>query len=412
MNITELVQDNKNANKGTKRGHDAVRFSLEEYGAGRSILIDRKGRVIAGNKTAANAAAAGIVDVIVVKTTGEQLVAVQRTDLDLDDPTARELAIADNRTAEIGLTWDQANMADFAKELDLESFFTDAELKKVAPGFGSNNASNAAPEPPREPVTRLGDLYLLGDHRVLCGDATSATDVDRLLNGTKPLLMVTDPPYGVDYDPTWRDGKGGFSTAAVKQRGKVMNDDRADWREAWALFPGDVAYVWCASMHNDDVIQSLEAAGFVRRSHIIWVKQQGVFSRADYHWQHEPLWYAVRKGATGHWSGDRTQTTVWEIQTLNPTGNRDEERFGHGTQKPVECMLRPILNNSKPGDIVYDPFLGSGTTLIAAHSEGRSCYGLELDPAYCDVIVKRWEDATGEKAERITCQVADQNQPL
>jgi DNA modification methylase len=211
--------------------------------------------------------------------------------------------------------------------------------------------------------------------------------------------MVTDPPYGVSYDPTWRDGKGGFSTAAVKMRGSIANDDQADWREAWSLFPGDVCYVWHGALHSSLVAQSLIDCGFNIRSQIIWAKQQGVFSRGDYHWQHEPCWYAVKKGRTGHWAGDRKQSTVWEIQSLNPTGNRDEERVGHGTQKPVECMRRPILNNSQRGDIVYDPFLGSGSTLIAAESEDRICYGMELDPAYCDMIVGRWEKITGKKAE-------------
>ncbi len=414
LKIADLIQDDRNANKGTKRGHRAVADSLKLYGAGRSILIDKAGRIIAGNKTAANAAAAGIDDVILVPSDGTKIIAVQRTDLDLNDPKAKELAIADNRAAELGLEWDPEVLSQLATELNLKPFFTDAELRNIIPPtnnlLGDEDADQG--EPPAEPLSKLGDLYLLGKHRLLCGDSTSADDVARLLDGATPHLMVSDPPYGVEYDPTWRDGKSGFSTAAVKMRGKVANDDQADWREAWALFPGDVAYIWCASMHNDEVIQSLEAAGFIRRSHIIWAKQQGVFSRGDYHWQHEPCWYAVKKGRTGHWAGDRKQTTIWEIQTLNPTGNRGEERVGHGTQKPVECMRRPILNNSQPGDIIYDPFLGSGTTLIAAESEGRVCYGMELDPAYVDMIVKRWETATGKKAERTTCQVADPNPQL
>lgn len=200
--------------------------------------------------------------------------------------------------------------------------------------------------------------------------------------------MVTDPPYGVEYDPNWRNDAG---AAKTKRTGKVLNDDRADWHEAWRLFPGDVAYVWHAALHAGTVADSLVAAGFDIRSQIVWAKERMVLSRGHYHWQHEPAWYAVRSGATGHWSGDRTQTTLWTIP------NRDQDASTvHGTQKPVECMRRPMLNNTSPGQAVYDPFLGSGTSLIAAETSGRSCYGTELDPAYVDVIVTRWATFTGE----------------
>jgi DNA modification methylase len=215
--------------------------------------------------------------------------------------------------------------------------------------------------------------------------------------------MVTDPPYGVVYDANWRNeadranGKP-YGASAV---GKVENDDKADWREAWALFPGDVAYVWHAGVQAGVVAESLEAVGLELRSQIVWAKNQMAISRGDYHWQHEPCWYAVRKGRKGHYNGDRKQTTVWNIDKPR------KSETGHSTQKPVECMKRPIVNNSSPGQAIYDPFLGSGTTLIACEMEGRACHGLELSPAYCDVIVKRWEDFTGLKAERITAEEAE-----
>lgn len=402
MKITDLQFDKRNARKRNKRAAETIEHSLRELGAGRSVVIDKNGQIIAGNGVIENAAKAGITDVEVVQTDGIRIIAVQRTDLDLDaDDKARQLAIADNRTAELA-EWNPEVLANLSAELDLKPFFTDAELRSILPP-SPNDGEDDTPELPTQPVTKRGDLYLLGSHRLLCGDSTCPTDVDRLLDGQKPVLMATDPPYGVTYDPTWRDGKGGFSTAPVLQRGTVENDDRADWREAWALFPGDVAYVWHGALHASLVLESLAASGFQIRSQIIWRKQQGVFSRGDYHWQHEPCWYAVRKGKTGHWAGDRKQSTVWEISTLNPTGKPagpEDERVGHGTQKPVECMRRPILNNSQPHDIVYDPFLGSGSTLIAAESEGRICYGMELDPTYCDVIVARWEKFTGKKAVR------------
>ena len=252
----------------------------------------------------------------------------------------------------------------------------------------SREGEDDVPEAPETPISRPGDLWVLGKHRLLCGDATVATDVERLLGDVKPLLMVTDPPYGVEYDPGWRNKAG---AAATKRTGKVLNDDRADWREAWALFPGDVAYVWHGALHATTVADSLEASGFNIRSQIIWAKDRLVLSRGDYHWQHEPCLYAVKKTGKGHWAGDRKQTTLWQI------ANKDQDaETVHGTQKPVECMRRPILNNSSPGQAVYEPFMGSGTTLIAAETTGRVCYGIELNPAYVDVAVERWQQFTGK----------------
>jgi DNA modification methylase len=173
----------------------------------------------------------------------------------------------------------------------------------------------------------------------------------------------------------------------------VRNDHRADWREAWALFPGDVAYVWHGALHATTVAGSLEACGFAIRAQIVWAKERLVLSRGDYHWRHEPCWYAVRKGGKARWSGDRTQTTLWSI----PSRDQDAATV-HGTQKPVECMRRPMLNNASPGQAVYEPFCGSGTSLIAAESCGRVCLAMELDPAYVDVAAARWEAYAGGAA--------------
>ncbi|HSP70469.1 MAG TPA: site-specific DNA-methyltransferase [Bryobacteraceae bacterium] len=218
----------------------------------------------------------------------------------------------------------------------------------------------------------------------------------RLIGSIKPVLMVTDPPYGVQYDPAWRERAG---LGRQRQIGAVQNDDQVDWSAAYRLFSGAVAYVWHAGVHAPEVAEGLEAAGFSIRSQIIWAKQHFALSRGDYHWQHEPCWYAVRQGKSSHWCGDRTQSTVWQVANLNPIGGSTEEPItGHGTQKPLELMRRPILNNSVRGDVVYDPFLGSGTTLIAAETTDRICYGLDIDPAYVDVMVRRWQQLTGKQA--------------
>lgn len=232
---------------------------------------------------------------------------------------------------------------------------------------------------------------------MLCGDATEARAVTRLLDGKVPLLMVTDPPYGVNYDPGWRAQAG---LGAQRQSGRVHHDDRVDWSEAFALFPGPVAYVWHAGLYAGEVASSLQRCDFSIRSQIIWVKQHFALSRGHYHWQHEPCWYAVRAGQPASWCGDRKQATVWEVSNLNPFGGErsTDTVSGHGTQKPVELMRRPLLNHTERAGLVYDPFLGSGSTLIAAEASGRICYGLELSPAYVDVIVKRWQKLTGGKA--------------
>lgn len=225
-------------------------------------------------------------------------------------------------------------------------------------------------------------------HRIICGSSTEADTVEKLLNGVEPHLMVTDPPYGVEYDADWRNHTGDPSRTG-RATGKVLNDDNADWREAWALFPGDVAYVWHAGNMAHVVAESLLACDLHIRAQIIWAKSQLVIGRGDYHPQHEPCWYAVRKGRKGHYDGGRKQTTLWQIDKPR------KSETGHSTQKPVECMKRPIENNSSPGQAVYEPFSGSGTTIIAAEMTGRHCYAIELNPAYVDVAVKRWQDFTG-----------------
>jgi len=190
--------------------------------------------------------------------------------------------------------------------------------------------------------------------------------------------MVTDPPYGVEYDPTWR-AEAGVNKNPDKM-GLVANDGRVDWSGAWALFPGAVAYCWHASWHISEVQADLESAGFGIVSLIIWNKDRFALSRGDYHWKHEPCWYAVRNGSTHLWGGARDQCTVWDIPRADDSGH------GHGTQKPVECMARPIRNHE--GD-VYDPFLGSGTTMVAAEQLGRRCYGMEIEPKYVAVTLER-----------------------
>jgi len=213
------------------------------------------------------------------------------------------------------------------------------------------------------------------------------------MDGVVPHLCVTDPPYGVEYDPGWRNEAAakGYLAYAPRRVGPVLNDERADWRETWALFPGDVIYSWHPPGATSLVhAAALQDSGFALRMQIIWAKSHFPIGRGDYHVRHEPCWYAVREGRAARRTDDRTQTTLWEI-------NLDKNvEGGHSTQKPVECMERPIRNHDAAE--VYDPFLGSGTTMIACERQGRRCYAMEIEPRYVDVAVRRWEEYTGRKA--------------
>jgi DNA modification methylase len=365
-----------------------IAASMAEFGWTVPCLVSEDGELIAGHGRVLAATQLGLTEAPVIVL--GHLTEAQR----------RAYRLADNRLTELG-TWDEALLSAELQDLLAEDYdlsligFDDGELQALLAGDGEPEAGYSeteddVPEPPENPVSRPGDLWVLGKHRLLCGDSTVVTDVERVLKGVKPLLLISDPPYGVEYDPSWRNQAG---AAKTKRTGKVLNDDRADWREAWALFPGDVAYVWHGALHAATVAESLEACGFNIRSQIIWAKDRLVLSRGDYHWQHEPCWYAVRAKGKGHWAGDRKQTTLWQI------ASKDQDATTvHGTQKPVECMRRPILNNSSPGQAIYEPFMGSGTTLIAAETTARVCYGIELNPAYVDVAVERWQVFTGQRA--------------
>lgn len=291
----------------------------------------------------------------------------------------------------------QESFQVFSEGLDLSTLedmvsFPDIDFGKSVnfTVFESDQDPDDIPEPPQEVVSRLGDLYEIGGHRLLCGDSTLAENYSRLVGDLTPNLMVTDPPYGVEYDANWRNEASKTSSKIGHGRatGKVLNDDRADWRETWALFSGNIAYIWHAALFSGTVQESLEANGFNIRSQIIWAKNNFAIGRGDYHWKHEPCWYAVRK--KGDWASDRKQSTLWEIE--KPM----KSETGHSTQKPVECMARPIRHHGKPGDYVYDPFGGSGTSMVAAQQEGRLCLMMELNPAYCDIIVARMQQYAPE----------------
>lgn len=320
--------------------------------------------------------------------------------VDWPEDKAHAALLAANRYGRLGQD-DSALLKDLLAELDCGqktdtgqlladlTGFDAAERERLALQTHEDGDADAEPQVDRADelrkkwATDRGQLWLIRDHRLLCGDSTNAEDVARLLGDRRPVLMVTDPPYGVEYDPAWRADAGVNKNTG--KMGKVANDDVADWSPAWRLFPGDAAYVYHAGMMSSTVQASLELCSFKIRAQIIWAKDRMALSRGDYHWQHEPCWYAVRDGKPGHRTDDRKQTTLWEIPA------RDDSGHGHGTQKPLECMSRPMRNHHAPE--VYDPFLGSGTTMVAGQNLGRKVYGLEISPAYCAVILQRMADA-------------------
>ena len=374
-----------------------IAASMCEWGFTNPILAKADGTIIAGHGRLLAAQSLGYAELPVMTADG------------WTDAQVRAYVLADNQLA-LNAGWDEGLLKIELLALDAVGFdidllgFSATEFADLtATGDDGLTDPDDVPETPARAVTQAGDVWLLDGHRLVCGDCTDPAVVGACLGRERPHLMVTDPPYGVEYDPAWRHtakrSTGERLSIGAHSMGKVTNDDRADWREAWALFPGDVAYVWHSGLHCAVVQQSLEAADFVMRSQIIWNKNVMVISRGHYHFKHEPCWYAVRKSSTGHWAGDRKQTSIWDIPIVHATaGDVDDGKNVHGTQKPVECMRRPIENNSKAGNAVYEPFSGSGTTIIAAEQTGRRCLAIELSPIYVDVAVQRWQNFTGKTA--------------
>lgn len=403
--LGDLIPNERNARTHPEEQVEQIAESIRKFGFTNPILADVDGGniIVAGHGrrlAALSIIAAG--DPIRLPS-GRVLPAGQVPVIDCSgwsEAERRAYTIADNRLAETS-EWDEDLLRlelVFLQEQEFDLGLTGFDSKSLSRilDFGGTEGETDPDEVPgveAVAVSRPGDIWVLGNHRIICGDSTDSTVVEAPLDGERPHLMVTDPPYGVEYDPSWR-AKAGVNKNKGKM-GKVLNDDRADWREAWELFPGDVAYVWHASMFTREVLNSLEACSLHHRSMIIWVKDRFTLGRGDYHWQHEPCWYVVREGKAGHYAGGRSQSTTWNIPA------RDDSGVGHGTQKPVECMKRPIENNSEPGDAVYEPFSGSGTTIIAAEMTGRRCFAIELNPAYVDVAVRRWQAFTGQSAHLV-----------
>ena len=384
-----------------------IAASMGEWGWTNPILVAADGRIIAGHARVLAAQQLGMTEVPVI-VLGH-----------LSETQCRALVIADNQLA-LNAGWDEemlrvelASLREDGFDLDLVGF-TDAELDVLLADPEDEEKANAAPPLPENAVSRSGDLWLCGDrrnqHRVLCADATSPEAVARLLGERRPHLLVTDPPYGIELDSEWRDraglnGCGPAEASYMKHRTAghtettISGDTRADWSEAFELVPTlQIAYVWHASIFTREVLNGLLRIGFLYPQQIIWNKGRTVLTRTHYWYQHEPCWYVRKKNAP--WFGKAGEnSTIWDSPSPKfIMGGSGEEKYDHPTQKPVELMRRPILNHTKRGELVYEPFLGSGTTLAAAELTERVCYGLELDPKYVDVVISRWQTLAGKHA--------------
>jgi hypothetical protein len=369
--------------------HDALAGVLAKVGWVQNVIVNRRtGHLVDGHLRVRLAVREGVATIPVVYVDlapdEEALILVTL------DPLAAMATADEAKLSELLAT---VELSEAAGLEGLAALLADLAPEQATTGLTD---PDAVPEPPADPDVELGDLWALGDHRLLCGDATNPDDVRRVLAAERPEIAILDVPYGSKYDPSWRVKLG---PSATYRLGTVVNDDRADWRAAFAHLPGDVVYVWHGGLHAGAVADGLAASGFEIRSQIIWAKPSLVLSRGSYHWQHEPAFFAVRKGATAHWIGGRKQSTLWEIPSVHRTaGTSDDAITDHGTQKPVETSIRPIRNHS--GD-VFDGFVGSGTTIIAAEQLGRRCFAMDISPVYVRMAIERWQNFTGRTAERL-----------
>ena len=403
--------------------------SLNELGAGRSILIDKNGNIIAGNKTQEAAIKAGITKVRVIETTGDELVAVKRTDVDIDSAEGRKMAYLDNLTTQVNLTWDQTELESVQADVDgfdIADFGIDLGFPTGDPDEADKVTEDDFDEQKEQVQTicQPGDLWKLGNHRLMCGDSTKKEDVAKLMQGELAHLWLTDPPYNVAV----KNSQG----MTIANDNMASDEFRIFLRNAFAaaypvLDKGCPFYVWFASKEHINFEGALNDVGLQVRQELVWNKNHFILGRAHYQWKHEPCLYGWKGDSCRYFIDVRNRASVIEDNTeINidkmkaaemrallhkiyeeriPTTvincmkpNKDED---HPTMKPVRLFGSQMANSSRPGDIILDSFGGSGTTIVAAEQLGRKARLMEYDPHYSDVIISRWEKLTGGKAQKI-----------
>jgi site-specific DNA-methyltransferase (adenine-specific) len=384
VKIDDLIPYALNSRTHSDQQVAQIAASIREFGFTNPVLIDDQNNLIAGHGRVLAARKLKMQDIPAIIVTG------------LDERKRRALIIADNKLA-LNAGWDESalrvELEDLAGDFGELMGFSEDELVSLLQAANPTEGltdEDAVPEPPPEPITKPGDIWLLGKHRLMCGDSTSIADLERLCAGQRVDMWLTDPPYNVAYE-------GG-----TKEKLTIKNDSMGDeqfrqfLRDAYTaadavMKAGAVFYIWHSDIEGYNFRGAARDAGWSVRQCLIWKKSSLVLGRQDYQWQHEPCLYGWKEGAGHLWASDRKQTTILEFEKPSRNGE-------HPTMKPVALFEYQLLNNTKGGDIVLDSFGGPGTTLIAAEKNGRIAYLMELDPKYCDVIVKRWEEFTGQKA--------------
>jgi DNA modification methylase len=396
--VDRLVPYERNARTHSPEQVAQIAASIQEFGFTNPILVAADAGILAGHGRLAAAKDMGLAEVPVIVL--DHLSAEQR----------RAYVLADNKLA-LNAGWDEELLATELQELQLAEFdlsllgWSDEELADLLPGVEQLDPEgmgdgDAVPEPPAEPVTKPGDVWLLGNHRVMCGDSTVITDVERLMDGGLADLLLTDPPYNVavvggnhSLSPEERKKQGGL---VIENDSMSDEDFRQFLRDVYSaadavIKPGGVFYIWHADSEGYNFRGAARDVGWQVRQCLVWNKNSLVMGRQDYHWKHEPCLYGWKEGAGHYWGSDRSQTTVLDF-------NRPSRNGEHPTMKPVELFQYQLENSTKRGDLVLDLFGGSGTTAIAAEQTSRQARLMELDPRYCDVIVKRWQEFTGKTA--------------
>jgi len=383
--IDRLVPYARNARTHSDEQISQIAASIKEWGWTTPVLVDEQGGIIAGHGRTLAAQRLKMAEVPVMVAKG------------WSDAKKRAYVLADNKLA-LNAGWDNEMLAlelgeidELGFDLDLTGFSAEeiAALtpEQIEPGLTDEDA---VPEVPEKPVTVLGDVWILGKHRLMCGDSCSVEAVTKLTDGGGVDMLLTDPPYNVAYE------------GATKEKLTIQNDNMGDdqfrqfLRDAFVtadtvMKKGAVFYIWHADSEGYNFRGACNDAGWKVRQCLIWKKSSMVMGRQDYHWKHEPCLYGWKEGAGHLWATDRKQTTILEFDKPHRNGE-------HPTMKPVGLFEYQMLNNTKGGDIVLDLFGGSGTTMLAAEKHGRHSYLMELDPKYCDVIIKRWQDYTGKIA--------------
>lgn len=386
IELSKVILDPANARKHSPKNLAAITGSLTRFGQQKPIVIDKKGVVIAGNGT-----------VMAARELGWKHIHAYRTAL--EGYEAMAFALSDNRTAELAEWEDDVLRESLAKLAlnDIDVGFLDFQLPDVVSKPGLTD-DDAVPEDLPENIhgVKRGDIWELGGHRLLCGDATAAGDVAKLMGDAKADLWLTDPPYGVSYKSNGSEDKH----RDIENDSMPIEEMKVFWQKvcenAISATSNESPYYWFACQGGDQMMMmmAISAAGWKVRHELIWAKDSLVMGRCDYHYQHEPIFYGWKLKGKHNWYSDRKQTSLLSFP-------RPKKSDLHPTMKPVELIAYLIGNSSKVNDKVLETFCGSGSTLIACEKTSRKCYGMEIDPHYCSVIIERWQQFTGKKAKKL-----------